>query len=203
MPEAPEDFYARTSAAADADGRLPLPDMNGWTEVFPFDLDGLQVVALRQPAPEQPRHGAGGVDCSACTGASRHQVWSDDDWRLCLPNEASGALVLLLEPRAHHDLADLPDDLAGDLGRLTTHLVRAIEGLPHTARAHVSRWGDGGEHLHLWFYARPSGQLQLRGTYLASWDELLPPLPEDVRSADSRAVAQALVASYGGTAPTG
>ncbi len=203
MPEAPEDFYARVSAAADADGRLSLPDMTGWTEVFPFEVDGLRVVALRQPAAEQARHGADGADCSACSGASRRPVWSDEAWRLSLPNEASGALVLLLEPRAHSDLADLPYELAGDLGRLTTHLVRAIEALPHTARAHVSRWGDGGEHLHLWFYARPSGQLQLRGTYLAAWDEVLPPLPEDVRTAHSRAVALALVASYGGTAPTG
>jgi diadenosine tetraphosphate (Ap4A) HIT family hydrolase len=117
-----------------------------------------------------------------------------------VPSAPSGVLVLILEPRQHVDFAELDDDLAGQLGRLSVHLARAIESLPHIARAHVYRIGDGAEHLHVWFFARPGDQLQLRGSYLVSWDDLLPPLPEEVRQGDARAVATALAASYGGSA---
>ena len=41
-------------------------------------------------------------------------------------------------------------------------------------RVQVLRWGDGGEHLHWWLLARPTGILQLRGTFLALWDDILP-----------------------------
>ena len=72
--------------------------------------------------------------------------------------------------------------------------------LPHIARAHVSRWGDGGAHLHLFFVARPAGFSQLRGTCLAIWDDLLPPVPDDQRDQDAVSVGQALAGSYGGQA---
>jgi hypothetical protein len=64
----------------------------------------------------------------------------------------------------------------------------------------MSRWGDGSAHLHVFFLARPKGFGQLRGTYLAVWDDLLPPVPRSQRDADAAAVAQALATSYGGTA---
>jgi hypothetical protein len=73
-------------------------------------------------------------------------------------------------------------------------IVRAIESLPHIARAHVSRWGDGSAHLHVFFFARPAGFPQLRGTCLAVWDDLLPAIPEDQRDRDAAAVAGALAA---------
>jgi len=106
----------------------------------------------------------------------------------------------MLLPKEHFDLPELSDDLAGELGRLLVHTVRAVESLPHIARAHVSRWGDGGAHLHVFFFARPEGFVQLRGTCLAIWDDLLPPTPRDVRDVDAVAVARALELSYGGRA---
>jgi hypothetical protein len=112
-------------------------------------------------------------------------------------------LVLLLEPREHHDLTDLPDERARELGLLVVHIARAIEELPHIARAHVSKWGGGGAHLHEFFHARPEGFSLLRGTCLAIWDDLLPPLPGEVREADAAAVAVHLTESYGGTAHPG
>ena len=115
--------------------------------------------------------------------------------------EPSGApLILMLESAAHHDLPDLPDDRAAEMGRLTVAISRAIESLPHIARAHVSRWGDGGAHLHLFFFARPAGFSQLRGTCLAIWDDLLPPVPGSQRDRDAVAVGQALADGYGGQA---
>lgn len=184
--------------ATDDEGRLPLSRMAGW-EVFPFEPDGLRVVPLTPPElPEPPRTGEGGRACGACT-ADRPAVWSDQRWRLSQLTESGAPIVLLLEPIAHHDLADLPDDLAAELGLLTVRIARAIEALPHVARAHVSRWGDGSAHLHVFFFARPAGFAQLRGTCLALWDDLLPDVPAAHRDRDAAAVAVAL-ARHGGRA---
>ena len=185
--------------AADAQGRLPLSRMTAW-DVFPFEQAGLQVVPLAPPAlPEPDRAGENGLDCPACT-AGQAPVWSDEHWRLSVLGPSGAPLILLLEPAAHHDLPDLPDDRAAEMGLLMVAISRAIESLPHIARAHVSRWGDGGAHLHLFFSARPAGFSQLRGTCLAIWDDLLPAVPDDQRDRDAAAVAQALAGSYGGQA---
>jgi hypothetical protein len=56
---------------------------------------------------------------------------------------------------------------------------------------HLNRWSDGGAHLHWWFIARPVGLLQLRGSALPTWLDVLPPLPADVWRADlDRVVAE-------------
>jgi hypothetical protein len=107
-------------------------------------------------------------------------------------------LVLMLHPRDHYDLADLPDERAAELGILTTHIVRHMQARPNISRAHVYRIGDGAAHLHIWFFARPEGQAQLYGSWMVIWDDLLPEYPEDVAAADAALVASALVASYGG-----
>jgi hypothetical protein len=197
MPESPQQFYERVLAAADGDGRLPSPDMTGWAEIFPYELDSLRIARLLEPRREPPRAGTDGIDCSDCR-RGRPTVWSDETWSLSLM-PASGVLVLMLRPFAHVDLTGMSDQLAADLGRLSAHIARAIEGLPHIARAHVMRIGDGAEHLHVWFFARPAEQLQLRGSALVLWDDILPPLPEEVRQADGRAIAAAVAASYGGS----
>jgi diadenosine tetraphosphate (Ap4A) HIT family hydrolase len=106
----------------------------------------------------------------------------------------------MLSPKEHVDLTELSDDLASELGRLVVHTARAVEALPHIARAHMSRWGDGGAHLHVFFFARPEGFVQLRGTCFAIWDDLLPPTPKDVRDADALLVAREIELSYGGSA---
>jgi hypothetical protein len=106
----------------------------------------------------------------------------------------------MLQPREHYDLPTLPDARASEFGILLVHVARAVESLPHLARAHISRWGDGGEHLHVFVYARPAGFPQLRGTCFAIWDDLLPETDADVQAADNAAVAPALVQSYGGRA---
>lgn len=55
------------------------------------------------------------------------------------------------------------------------------------------------EHLHWWLYARPTGMLQLRGTFLALLDDLLPARPpEDVRP-DALLWATALGELVGGS----
>ena len=61
----------------------------------------------------------------------------------------------------------------------------------------MSRWGDGSYHLHLWLMPRPFGALQLRGTFLPLWMDLLKDAdPQDVVRATSQ-IAQDLDAGRG------
>ena len=73
-----------------------------------------------------------------------------------------------------------------------------ITAIPQIYR-HVNRWGDGGAHLHLWFFARPEGVLQLRGSSLSDWTDCLPPMPLWEWQATMAAVAEEMTV-LGGTA---
>ena len=199
MPMTPEEFHAHALAACDEDGRLPLARMTGW-DISPFEQEGLRVSRLRPPVvPDPPRHGEDPADCGSC--ARRDEgLWLDEHWRLTRIGGVGVPLVLMLHPRDHHDMGDLPDDLAAEHGVLQTHLVRHVEALDGISRCHVYRIGDGGAHLHTWLFARPEGQSQLYGSWLVVWDDLLPTYPDDVAEADARTVAAALASSYGGAA---
>lgn len=193
----PDQFYNHATTAADSELRLPLARMTGW-DISPFEPDGLRVAPLRPPVlPEPPRHGEDRSECGPCRDRDEG-IWFDDHWRLTRIAGAGVPLVLMLQPRDHYDLADLPDELAAELGVLTKHIAGHIQALPHISRAHVYRIGDGAAHLHIWFFARPEGQAQLYGSWMVVWDDLLPVYPADVAEADAAAVADALVTSYGG-----
>jgi hypothetical protein len=195
MPMTPEDFYRHALEAADAEQRLPLARMTGW-DISPFEQEGLRVARLRPPVlPEPPRQDEDPTTCVTCSRRDEG-LWLNDHWRLSRVKGVGVPLVMMLHPREHYDLADLPDDMAAQLGVLQTHIVRHIEALPHISRSHVYRIGDGGAHLHVWFFARPEGQAQLYGSWLVVWDDLLPEYPADIAEADARAVADAL-AAYG------
>jgi hypothetical protein len=196
----PDEFYDHAVAAADSERRLPLSRMTGW-DISPFEAEGLRVAPLRPPViPEPSRQGEDPADCASCRRRDEG-IWLDEHWRLTRISGVGVPLVLMLHPRDHHDLVDLPDELAAELGVLTTAIARQIEDLPNISRAHVYRIGDGGAHLHMWFFARPEGQGQLYGSWLVVWDDLLPEYPEDVAAADAATVATALSASYGGRTP--
>jgi len=197
MPLSPQEFYDHALAAADDEQRLPLARMTGW-DISPFEAAGLQVSRLRPPVlPEPPRHGEDPGDCESCRRRDEG-IWLDDHWRLTQISGVGVPLVLMLHPRDHQDLTDLPDSLGAELGILSVHIARHVQTLPHISRCHVYRIGDGGAHLHVWFFARPEGQSQLYGSWLVVWDDLLPEYPVDAAEADAAAVADALVASYGG-----
>ncbi|HST47405.1 hypothetical protein [Jatrophihabitans sp.] len=197
MALSPEQFYDHALAAADGERRLPLARMTSW-DISPFEPDGLRVTPLRPPVlPEPARHGEDPAECDSCRRRDEG-IWFDDHWRLTRIPGAGVPLILMLYPREHYDLAELPDGLAGELGVLVTHLARHVQALPNISRAHVYRIGDGGAHLHVWFFARPEGQAQLYGSWLPIWDDLLPEYPAEVAEADAVIVAEALTASYGG-----
>jgi diadenosine tetraphosphate (Ap4A) HIT family hydrolase len=150
--------------------------------------------ALRPPVErEEPRFGEGGVDCRRCQAPDDEYVWTTDRWRL-LPLGPTGLpVVLMLEPREHFsEPGDLPEELAAELGILLGRIERAIRSIGEIGRVHVCRWGDGGEHLHWWFMARPTRTPQLIGSFAAIWDDILPPVPEEIWRANVDAVVAAL-----------
>jgi len=204
MPEGVEDYHARVEAALGPDRRLALvaAEIPNW-DIFPFEAGQLRLKPL-QPlaAAEEPRHGEGGRPCQCTDPFARQEgvAWEDEHWRLTALGPSGAPLVAMLVPREHHDLGDLPDERAAELGRLIVHLAAAVEALPSVGRVHVSRWGDGGAHLHVFFIARPARMPQLRGTCMALWDDFLPPLPVAVRDENLAFVVDRLVRSYGGAA---
>jgi hypothetical protein len=197
VPLSPQEFFDHALAVADEEQRLPLSRMTEW-DISPFEPAGLRVSRLRPPVlPEPPRSGEDPADCESCRRRDEG-VWLDANWRLTRVAGVGVPLVLMLHPRDHYDLTDLSDDLAAELGVLTTHIARHVQARPHISRCHVYRIGDGGAHLHVWFFARPEGQAQLYGSWLVVWDDLLPEYPADLADQDAGIVADALVASYGG-----
>lgn len=196
MSERARRIYDRATEAADDRGRLTMPSVADW-ETFPFEGD-LVVRRLEPPAQEPSRDGEDPRECRACTAPDEDFLWTDDDWRLGALRGPSGLpVVVMLYPRAHHDLGDLPDELAAGLGRLTVRVERAIRTVGDIERVHVGRWGDGSAHLHVWFFGRPTGLNQLRGSFAAIWDDILPPVPEAEWRADLAVVARHLAAGGG------
>ncbi|MFI9004939.1 hypothetical protein [Streptomyces sp. NPDC053541] len=146
--------------------------------------------------PEPARSGEGGAEeCPTCRKPVEEALWADEHWRVdAVGSELRLPAVVMLQPRGHYDLTDLPAERAVELGPMLQRVERAMLGLGGVARVHVNRWGDGAAHLHFWLLARPAGMLQLRGTLLPLWEELLPPVSEDVRQRTLRALAEALAA---------
>ena len=162
MPETPQQLFARVA------GNLRMPPVHDW-DSFPFEGD-IRPRALRPPLEHEiPRSGQGGVDCHACSAPDTDYMWTSESWRLRTTERPTGLPVtLFLEPRSHYgEPGDLPDDLASELGLQLARIERAVRAIPGVGRVHVCRWGDGGEHLHWWFIARPAGFPQLIGSFAA------------------------------------
>jgi hypothetical protein len=181
------------------DNSAPLPDFTRWPS-FPFQGD-MRVKPLAAPVEvEPPRSGEDAGDCVACGTPDDAYIWISERWRVRAMDRPTGLpMVLILECRSHLDLGDLPNLLAAELGVMTVRLERAIRSLDGVARVHVNRWGDGSAHLHLWFLARPYGRLQLRGTFLSLWDDILPVIPEPLWR-ENLALVAAWLAEFGGQA---
>jgi diadenosine tetraphosphate (Ap4A) HIT family hydrolase len=193
VPETAEELYAR------AGGALRMPPVEDWN-TFPFEGEQLRPRPLQPPLEsERPRFGEGGVDCQRCSAPDDAYLWTSERWRLWGFDPPTGLpFVGLLETREHFaEPGDLPDELAAELGVLIARIERAVRAIGEIGRVHVCRWGDGSEHLHWWFMARPARMAQLVGTFAAIWDDVLPPLPEDVWRANQAAVAAALAAETG------
>jgi diadenosine tetraphosphate (Ap4A) HIT family hydrolase len=174
-----------------------LPEFTKWP-TFPFEGD-LRLRKLDPPVEnEPPRLGEDPSTCLTCSAPEDAYIWVSDRWRVRALERPTGLpMVLILESRSHLDLGDLPNLFAAELGVMIVRLERAMRSLDGVARVHVNRWGDGSAHLHLWFLARPQGRLQLRGTFLSLWDDILPPIPED-QWRENLALVAAWLAEFGG-----
>jgi hypothetical protein len=180
------------------DGPLPLPAFVQYP-IFPFEGD-LRIRTLDPAeATERPRSGdPGGPPCGACAAADDEYLWVDDRWRVRLPPKPSGVPIqVFLETREHVDLDGLDARLAAELGVMIVRLDRAVRSVGGIGRVHMSRWGDGAAHFHVWFYGRPVGARQLLGFCLPMWAMILPPTAEAVWRNNAAAVANELARDSG------
>ncbi|GAB3536650.1 hypothetical protein GCM10027403_18070 [Arthrobacter tecti] len=200
MTLSPEEYSEFIRSHADGEGRLPALTPK-WS-TFPFDAGILPLKPWQDPVfPEPERSGLTPDTCDSC--ADRDQgIWLNDNWRLFTREPTGLPVALMLQPRDHYDYADLPDDLAAEMGVILRHLAAAVEGMENMQQVHMDRWGASHAHLHWFITGRPTGQLQLRGTFCGIWELLLPPLPQDVIDAHSLEVARRLQASFGGSIPS-
>jgi hypothetical protein len=115
-------------------------------ETFPFECESARRVRPLQPPvlPEPARAGEDGPeDCRTCPRPVTQALWSDGHWRLdAVGTESRLPAVVMLQPRGHQDLSDLPAEQAAELGPLLQRVERAVLGLDGVARVHVDRWGD-------------------------------------------------------------
>ncbi|QAY69636.1 hypothetical protein [Xylanimonas protaetiae] len=205
-PESAESFYARVAAATGADGRLPVdPDGDlGW-DVFPFEAGSLRVKPLGPLADaDPPRRGEDPAECwcASAPPLTDATIWHNERWRLSVAEPTSLPVSLVLGPLEHHDLPGLPAELAAEMGQLVVSVSAAMEALPSVGRAQLGKFGDGGAHLHLFFFGRPARMPQLRGSPLLDWSACLPELPADVHRANAAYVAGRVAVDMGGTAVT-
>lgn len=185
MPEDAHQIHRRCAQG------LRVPPVEEW-ETFPFQGPGVPR-PLEAPVEEPARAGTGGVGCRACTAPDDDYLWVDEAWRLHAPEPNGLPVVVLLEPRAHHtEPGDLRDEVARDLGLMLCRVERAVRSVGHIERVHVCRWGDGAEHLHWWFMARPAGLPQLMGCFAAIWDDILPPTPREIWDANLAQIRRAM-----------
>jgi diadenosine tetraphosphate (Ap4A) HIT family hydrolase len=125
-------------------------------------------------------------------------IWSDEHWLVApLPKPSGLPVVVILYPRMHVDLHELPAERQAELGPLIVRVERAVDAVGNIGRVHVGRWGDGSEHLHLWLMGRPARLPQLRTSFAAIWDDILPPVPEELWRANNAVVARTLAAGGG------
>jgi diadenosine tetraphosphate (Ap4A) HIT family hydrolase len=167
---------------------------------FPFAGE-ITVKPLEAPVvPEPDRHALTPETCESCKKPDDEYVWTDDTWRLVpyTPTQVRG--IVLLETREHLDsFADMGPDLLAAIGPMVARVEQALLDLGDVARVHTCRWGDGGAHFHFWLIPRPLGALQLRGSMLPMWLDLMPDLDDDVAEAAFGQIAAGMAAD-GGTA---
>lgn len=207
MPESPQQWYARVAAAIQTDGYRES-DLQQWSS-WPWTGE-LHTKALEAPVDSEPERrgiGGGAEDCQACWNVDNLDsveplAWHDDLFYLIWAPESSLPFAAFLMSNRHADLQDLTAAEAARMGEILVGVEQAACSALDVPRIQAARWGDGGEHLHWWLYARPTGMLQLRGTFLSHWDDLLPVKPPAVARADARAWAAQLQARIGGHAVT-
>ena len=195
MGELGRDFLDRAQAAAGDDGRLPLGPMAGW-EVFPFEAEGLRARPLTEYADPEPDRRTSPESCKSCTALGRDGLVLHAGDRLAVirPGGTNLPFVANVVSRTHEMLDDLDDDGLSELGRLVGRTYAAMRALDGIGNVHVNKWENGTGHLSVTLLARPRGVLQLRGSNLAAWADMLPATPAEELDARADQVRVALAA---------
>jgi diadenosine tetraphosphate (Ap4A) HIT family hydrolase len=186
VPETPEQLYERVA------GSLQTPPVESW-EAWPFE-GSVRPRRLEPPLEhEPPLVGEGGVDCWRCSAGDDEYIWTGHRWRVRALAPTGLPLVAMLETRDHFAaVADLPTELAAELGVQLARVDRALRALGEIGNVHIGRYGDGSEHLHWWFMVRPARFAQLRTSLITVWDDVLPPIPVEIWQEDVEALRRAL-----------
>jgi len=170
--------------------------------------EGSPVHELAPPVvPEPPRNGEeGGGPCGACRDDKPGElvVYRDDLWRVFVLTDMAFPGTCMLVPHRHVDgVSGLDAAELATFGPMVARISKALQDRPQGApgfgdgrvgRVHGHLWNDGGAHLHMWFFPRPLGYLDLLGSVLVEWEEVLPRASEaDIlaAAADLRARLQA------------
>jgi hypothetical protein len=178
----------------DAAGRPPLGAMAEW-EVFPFEREGLVPKPLGERVVPEPDRARPASECGTCKALARDDLVLHTGSRLAVirPGGTSLMFVANVVSRGHERLDDLDEAADEELGRLVARTYRALRALPGVANVQVSKWENGGGHLSVNVLARPVGVLELRGSNLPIWADMLPNIPQDEYDERAEAVRSALV----------
>lgn len=186
VPETPEQVWERSRDA------LRMPPVHEW-DTWPFDGELRPKTLLPPLAEEPPRSGEPGVPCWRCDLDPALVIWSDGRWLVHSHSDRGGLpVVVMLQTHDHVDFHELDDSFQAELGPLLVRVERAVASVPGVGRVHVCKWGDGTAHVHFWFLARPARLPQLKGSFAAIWDDVLPPTPAEVWKENLAIVQRAL-----------
>ena len=104
--------------------------------------------------------------------------WSSEIFVVARPASTSLMFWATVAPRTHRTLDLLDGDELAEMGQVLGRTFRAVNALDGVGRVHLNKWENNTGHL-LWnVLARPEGVLQLRGSNLPAWADMLPHVPE-------------------------
>lgn len=163
-------------------------------EVFPFERDGLTPRPLGERVVPEPSRARATDACGTCKALARDDLVLHTGERLAVirPGGTSLMFVANVVAREHERLDDLDDAADEELGRLIRRTYRALRALPGVGNVQVCKWENGGGHLSVNVLARPLGVLELRGSNLPVWADMLPDIPQDEYDERAEVVRSAL-----------
>jgi hypothetical protein len=186
-------WRGRVQDHLDAAGRPPLGGMADW-EVFPYERDGLTPKPLGERVVPELSRARTAEACGTCKALAREDLvlLTGDRLAVIRPGGTSLMFVANVVARDHERLDDLDEAADEELGRLVARTYRALRALPGVGNVHVCKWENGGGHLSVNVLARPLGVLELRGSNLPIWADMLPNIPQDEYDERAEAVRAAL-----------
>jgi hypothetical protein len=193
MTDPAEVWHGRVREHLDAAGRPPLGAMPAW-DVFPFEQDGLTPKAMGERVVPEPSRLRDPADCRTCQALAREDLVLHTGDRLAVirPPGTSLPFVANVVTREHELIGDLDDDGHVELGRLLGRTFAAVSALDGVGNVHLTKWENGGGHFSMNVMARPLGVLELQGSNLPIWADMLPNIPQDEYDERAEVVRAAL-----------